>query len=57
MNGLLVKNYIAPSRSVNASPIVSLFKKDGPINMCVDYRKLNKKTVKRIIQMLVWKIY
>ena len=46
VNDLLDKNYIAPSRSAYASPIVPVLKKDGSIRMCVDYRKLNKKTVK-----------
>ena len=46
MNDLLDKNYIAPSRSAYTSSIVPALKKDGSICMCVDYRKLNKKTVK-----------
>ena len=46
VNDSLEKNYIAPSRSAYASPIVPVLKKDGSIRMCVDYRKLNKKTVK-----------
>ena len=46
MDDLLDKNYIAPSRSAYASQIVPVLKKDGSIRMCVDYRELNKKTVK-----------
>ena len=46
VNELLDKNYIAPSRSAYASPIITVLKKEGWIRMCVDYRKLNKKTVK-----------
>ena len=47
LNDLLDKNYIiAPSRSAYASPIVPVLKKDGSICMCVDYTKLNKKSVK-----------
>ena len=42
---LLEKKYIVPSTSPYASPIVPVVKKDGSIRMCVDYRKLNKKTV------------
>ena len=45
MNDLLDKNYIAPSRSPYASPLLPVLKKDGPICMCVDYSKLNKNTM------------
>ena len=34
VNDLLDKNYIAPSRSPYASPILPVLKKDGPICMC-----------------------
>ena len=40
VNDLLDKNYIAPSRSTYAYPIVPVLKKDGSIRLCVDYRKL-----------------
>ena len=46
VNDLLDKSYIAPSQSAYASPIVPVLNKNGLIRMCVDYRKLNKKTVK-----------
>ena len=46
VNALLDKNYIAPLRSAYASPIVPVSRKDGSTRMCLDYRKLNKKTVK-----------
>ena len=46
VNDLLDKNYIAPSRSAYASPIVPVLKKDGSIRMYIDYRKLNNKIVK-----------
>ena len=46
VSDLLDKNYIALSRSAYTSSIVPALKKDGSICMCVDYRKLNKKTVK-----------
>ena len=39
VNDLLDKNYIAPSRSAYASPIVPVLKKDGSIRICADYRK------------------
>ena len=37
---------IRPSKSPFASPIVIVRKKDGQIRMCVDYRKLNSRTVR-----------
>ena len=46
VSDLLHKNYIAPFRSAYASPIVPVFQKDSSIFMCVNYRKLNKKTLK-----------
>ena len=46
VNDLLDKNYIAPCRTAYAFPVVPILKKDGSICMCVDYRKLNKKTMK-----------
>ena len=41
----LKKNFIRPSNSPWASPIVLASKKDGSIRFCIDYRKLNEKTV------------
>ena len=37
---------IKPSKSPFASPIVIVRKKDGRIRLCVDYRKLNTRTVR-----------
>ena len=37
---------IQPSQSPFASPIVIVRKKDGSIRLCVDYRKLNSRTVR-----------
>ena len=43
---MLDANVIRPSTSPYASPIVLVRKKDGKLRFCVDYRKLNSKTVK-----------
>ena len=46
LQDLLDKGVISPSQSNYASPIVLVWKKNGALRMCVDYRQLNTK-VKR----------
>ena len=43
---LLAKGFIEPSVSPFGAPILFVSKKDGGLRMCVDYRALNKLTVK-----------
>ncbi len=43
---LLAKGYIKPSKSPYGAPILFVHKKDGMLKMCVNYRALNKMTVK-----------
>ena len=43
---LLAKGVVTPSHSPYAAPVVVVRKKDGSIRLCVDYRRLNSKTVK-----------
>ena len=45
INDLLVNGWVRESFSAYASPIVCVQKKDGSLRMCVDYRRLNKKTI------------
>ena len=45
INDLLINGWVRESFSAYASPIVCMRKKDGSLRMCVDYRKLNKKTI------------
>lgn len=46
INQLLENNIIRESDSPYASPIVLVRKKNGETRLCIDYRALNKKTVK-----------
>ena len=41
---MLEMGIIRPSRSLRASPIVTVLKPNGTIRFCVDYRKLNSIT-------------
>ena len=43
---LLEKNYIRPSVSTWGAQVLFMKKKDGTLRLCIDYRKLNKVTVK-----------
>ena len=42
----LVKGFIQPSKSPAEAPILFVKKKDGSLRLCVDYRGLNKVTVR-----------
>jgi hypothetical protein len=43
---LFAKGYIKPSKSPYGPPVLFVHKKDGTLRMCVDYKALNKVTVK-----------
>jgi len=43
---LLAKGYIKPSKSSYGAHVFFIHKKDGTLKMCVDYRALNKVTMK-----------
>jgi len=46
LDDLLKENIIRPSNSPYASPIVLVHKKNGELRLCIDYRELNKITIK-----------
>ncbi|WMV24360.1 hypothetical protein MTR67_017745 [Solanum verrucosum] len=46
LEGLLDKGFIRPSISPWGAPVWFLKKKDGSLRMCIDYRQLNKVTIK-----------
>jgi transposase InsO family protein len=51
LDGLLQKGFIRPSKSPYGAPILFVKKKNGELRMCMDYRALNKITIKNKAQM------
>ncbi len=49
---LLARGYIKLSKSPYGAPVLFVHKKDGTLKMCVDYRALNKATMKNWYPLL-----
>ena len=45
INDLLANGWIRQSYSSYSSPMVCVWKKDGGLRLCIDFQKLNKKTI------------
>ena len=43
---MLDKNFVRPSVSPWEAPVLLVKKKDGSMRLCIDYRQLNKVTIK-----------
>ena len=49
LQDLLDKAFIRPSVSPWGAPVLFVKKKDGSMRLCIDYRELNKRTIKKQI--------
>jgi hypothetical protein len=47
LNELLERGYIRQNKSPFGAPVLFISKKDGKFRMCIDYRALNKITIKK----------
>jgi hypothetical protein len=52
LNELLERGYIRQNKSPFGAPVLFISKKDGKFRMCIDYRALNKITIKKNYPLL-----
>ena len=52
LNDLLFKGYIKLSKSSYGAPVLFVDKNDGKLRICIDYRALNKVTIKNNYPLL-----
>lgn len=52
LEGLLEKNFISPNVSHWGAPVLLVKKKDGSKRLCVNYRQLNKVTIRNKYPLL-----
>lgn len=50
---LVDKEFIRPSTSPWGAPVLFIKKKDGSLRLCIDYRQLNKVTMKNLCPILM----
>lgn len=48
LDDLIESGFIQPSKSPYGAPVLFVKKKDGTIRMCIDYRALNKQTIRNV---------
>ena len=46
MEELMSKGFVRPSTSPWGAPVLFMKKKDGSLRLCIDYRELNKVTIR-----------
>ena len=51
LKDIIDKGFIHQSISIRGAPVLFVKKNDGTLRMCIDYRQLNKVTIKKKYQL------